>query len=179
MTLPAGDESASSQSRALERHWRCTACAYDLFGLVGDPICCPECGEENSLSTLEQLNCLHSEREYPSYVIAATSGIIIWIGVALSGDCVEAWDCRYFPIGIILSSVVAGALGTTRPRHCWRWGIVIGFTQGLTHVAMTLGRSLGPTWPLGLCLLTVLCGLYVGCAYGGAHLSRKTHDKWE
>lgn len=68
----------------------CLSCGYNLRGLSGDPIRCPECGHENDLWTASYPAAmirlaLRNMETAPTLCVACAVGVVILVPVLLSG----------------------------------------------------------------------------------------------
>lgn len=78
---------------------------------------------------------MHKAGAYVAYVIAAASGLSLWVVIpALTGDP-EAWSSGlYYKVGIPLLTVECALLGYFIPERWWHWGIVIALAQAIFMV---------------------------------------------
>src|SRR5580765_9026435 len=101
---------------SLAEHKACLHCGYDLFGLDGDPIQCPECGESNALADLAVP--VRRRRDRACYIWASVLGAgMVAIPLAL-----PSYIIMLVPLSMPL---VAGVLGFLEPIRPWRWALVM------------------------------------------------------
>ena len=106
------------------------------------------------------------------YVIAALSGILVWVTVASVSGRQEAWDSSaYFEFGIPALCLVSLIMGYLSPDRAWRWGAVPLAAQ-LAWMLVTLGA--GNLLPLGLIVGGILALPSILTARLGAFFRRRT-----
>ncbi len=89
-----------------------------------------------------------------AYVVAAISGVLLWIGTATLGGRQEAWDSSlYWSAAYPLAIAIAAGLGYLATERPWRWGLVIMLAQA---VALAAAASSFGLLPLGLIMFGVL-----------------------
>ncbi|TWT44644.1 hypothetical protein RAS1_10590 [Phycisphaerae bacterium RAS1] len=120
--------------RPLPEHCPCPNCRYDLHGLAGDPICCPECGETTSRDQARLLaNAPRNTRraEIAAHVVslaigpATCSAICIWSGVS------QAWDSGLYLAALGIWTLAALLLGLWAPVGCVRWPLYMATGHAL------------------------------------------------
>ena len=105
------------------------------------------------------------------YLIAITSGALIWIMVSAVSGRTEAWDsCLYYSAGMPVVCIVSMALGFFEPRRPWRWGVVPLVGQLLW---MLLTQGIGNLLPLGIVVFAVLSVPSIVAARIGAFVATK------
>jgi len=110
-----------------------------------------------------------------AYIVAAISGVVLWLATnAISGRR-EAWDSSlYWTLAYPLGVAVAGTLGYLSPERPWRWGLTLMLVQALTLAAATSSFGL---LPLGLIMFGILAVPPIGVASLAARIrrGRETH----
>lgn len=152
----------------------CLECGYNLRGLTGDPLRCPECGTQNRLSDLVvSLRAVAKQLErmetLPTICIAATWAMALGICVVwLTG---VAWVL----VLVALAAIVCGLAAAWFAKSCGfrpGWLAVLGWFQlaGFFWLAVLVAGTLGAfhtaqwipyRWNVEL---YVLYGLLLGCA---------------
>ena len=97
-----------------------------------------------------------------SYVLAALAGMVTgWIDVTINDLLFTA----------LLVLMVCMALGIVRPRHPWRWVLIVGIFIPLTELAafviLTVKPSRGQVWGSFLAFLPGIAGAYGGSVARG------------
>jgi uncharacterized paraquat-inducible protein A len=117
------DDGASSQ------RVNCRRCGYILFKTERESDRCPECG----LTAIEQDSWASRRRRKQltaAYVFSIVSAGMIWIGFAIAGRNIEAWDnIHYQTIGYPLMALIVGCTAFLIPNREWRWPLAIVLTQ--------------------------------------------------
>ena len=112
------------------------------------------------------------KRDFWFYVIAAMSGILVWVAVASVSGRREAWDSSaYFQFGIPALCLVSLIMGYLSPDRAWRWGAVPLAAQ-LAWMLVTQGA--GNLLPLGLIVGGILAVPSILTARFGAFFRRRT-----
>lgn len=75
----------------LDRDLFCLQCGYNLRGLAGDPVRCPECGYNNDLGIASIpadliRSTLHEMETYPTWCVVMSAGLAIMILPASTAD---------------------------------------------------------------------------------------------
>lgn len=106
------------------------------------------------------------------YVIAALSGILVWVVVAVMSGRREAWDsAAYFQVGIPALCLVSAVMGYLSPERAWRWGAI---PLGAQLVCMLVTQGPGNLLPLGLIVGGILAVPPILAARLGAFIHRRT-----
>lgn len=160
----------------------CLTCGYNLRGLYGDPVRCPECGDSNDLGqiTIPAVfirRALHNMETAPTVAVAIALGASIVLVIAFY----LSWPALVVPLGILLG--LGGgwyaAMCRVRKVFCrrpgWKhilWGFHLSMASWLGTVVLvgvaiehaTAGYS---GW-LGVLLCVPVAGfLILGEVYGG------------
>lgn len=161
----------------LANHFRCPAGGYDLYGIVGEPFRCPECGNHFSLIELAESNNPRDPHARVAYVVAALAGFALWavFSVRAGGDVI--WEsAASWMVGLPALLALNGVFGYFCPDRPWRWSIVLVAAQSLLIVVTGLARGHGLVLPAGVCFGLGLCLLSLPFAYAGAALRIMLHD---
>jgi hypothetical protein len=166
----------------LDCDWACLRCGYNLRGLVGDPIRCPECGHSNPLTELREWHegGPGGRVSVAEIIIVATFAVFLlgvylaWKGharstpIALAAIAVnvvivwrrsrwcQATAARVRRIGLHYACMGAQALCV---------GLLLGFAHLVGWLAHLLGRSSGQD-PMSILALSAGCALVVGVVLG-------------
>jgi hypothetical protein len=106
------------------------------------------------------------------YVIAALSGILVWVLVSSISGRREAWDsAAYFQVGIPVLCLVSAVMGYLAPDRSWRWGAI---PLGAQIAWMLVTQGPGNLLPLGLIVGGVLAVPPILAARLGAFIHHRT-----
>ncbi|MFQ5807377.1 MAG: hypothetical protein ACE5I3_13095 [Phycisphaerae bacterium] len=108
------------------------------------------------------------------YGVSAFIGVATWVGVQHVSGQSEAWDSPYYwRFGFPSMLAAAGLCGMIRPRHAWRWGLIIVVPQPLVLFIFTAPGPGPNMWPVGMCFFGGFALLCAGAgALGGAIVPR-------
>lgn len=92
-----------SEISGLDRDVFCLQCGYNLRGLSGDPIRCPECGYNNDLGVASIpadliRTTLHQMETYPTWCVVMSMGLAFMVIPAATGN----------PAAMLLAAIGAG-----------------------------------------------------------------------
>ena len=94
------------------------------------------------------------KKEMALYVIAAASGVSVWVALCAVSGRREAWDSSmYFTLGIPALCIIAACLAFIQPVRPWRWSIIPMFSQAAW---MILSQGPGNLLPIGLVFFAIL-----------------------
>lgn len=93
----------------------CRRCTYNLRGLSGDPVRCPECGQLNTLTDL--LDIVTPARRVRA--IQGAGDALVLAAFSLAGGVVAGWTSRSTVIAVVLL-VLGGVLVQQALRTCRR-----------------------------------------------------------
>jgi hypothetical protein len=97
----------------------------------------------------------NQEASWLPFVLAATSGVVLWYATAMAAGKREAWDGGvYWIVGYPLSIALSALLGRRYPEIAFFWPFVHFWSQ-FAAMAMRNGE-VGNLWPLGLIGITTL-----------------------
>jgi hypothetical protein len=106
------------------------------------------------------------------YIIAAMSGILVWVVVSSMSGRREAWDSpAYFQVGIPAVCLLSSILGYLSPDRAWRWGVVPMIAQ---QAWMLATQGVGNLLPLGIIVGGILAIPSILTARLGAFIHRRT-----
>ena len=117
----AGWMAEVSMGSGVEQDVYCLTCGYNLRGLPGDPVRCPECGELNSLAaiTLPAAGIAKHLRELetgPNMCLSGITSSLLFVLLAVQ----PAWASAGGPLGWIgLLMIAMSLLGVIE----WWWGM--------------------------------------------------------
>lgn len=160
----------------LRLHVGCQHCGYDLFGLGGDPIRCPECGGQNSYAQLVQLVRRAPEPEITCAIAALLGGPLLWVGPALIAGRNEAWDSAWGWLWFGGTLAASAALGFIAPRRWWAWPLVAVGAQCFTAVTLS---GAGPLWCLGAGIFLLVGCAALAAAGAGSAFGRLERHGWK
>ncbi|TWT42189.1 hypothetical protein RAS1_33190 [Phycisphaerae bacterium RAS1] len=114
----------------------CLSCGYNLRGLSGDPVRCPECGFRNPIGEMEpaaEAISLHLRDAEAALVLVATGVLIALPGVLLAGVMLSSRVTGTFvaatAAGFLVSALTCLASGVARFRslvnHRPGWGAAV------------------------------------------------------
>ena len=99
--------------------------------------------------------------------VAATTGVLLEIGVFLVSGRREAWDSPVFSTaGLPIAALIALALGFATAGSDWLWTAIIAPCQIMTMMARS--GEIGSLWPLTLALSFILSAPFVAVAFVGS-----------
>lgn len=97
-----------------------------------------------------------------AYVVAAASGVVLWLATSAVSGRREAWDSSlYWTIAYPVGIAVAGTLGYLAPTRPWRWALTLMLAQAVTLAFAAASFGL---LPLGLIMFAVLALPPMGAA---------------
>lgn len=106
------------------------------------------------------------------YLIAVSSGILVWLVVSSLSGRREAWDSpAYFQVGIPALCMMSAVMGYLSPDRPWRWGAI---PLGAQVIWMFATQGLGNLWPLGLIVSGIFAVPPILAARLGAFIHRRT-----
>ncbi len=146
-------------------HFLCATCGYDLHGLNGDPIRCPECGAANDLDALRRPSRRYPRRERLCALLSVAVGVFACCG----------WTPpRHGALPVPPCSQGAAALfaltiAFIEPVAWWRWPLIIALVAGIAEVVL-LGAGGRDPWP-ALATAAFLASLCLYAGWFGAGLS--------
>jgi hypothetical protein len=101
-------------------------------------------------------------------LLAAASGVGLWVWAARASGKLEAWDGPYYFSRVIPAlALIAAICGGLAPRHAWRWPATIYASQFVVMIGQAQ-PPVGPLAPLGFIMMTVLAAITAVPAYLGA-----------
>jgi hypothetical protein len=112
------------------------------------------------------------KRDFWLYVIAAISGVLVWVVVSSLSGRREAWDSpAYFQIGIPVLCTMSAVMGYLSPDRAWRWGAI---PLGAELLWMLATQGAGNLLPLGIIVGGILAIPSILTARLGAFIHRRT-----
>jgi hypothetical protein len=133
----------------IDDHPTCPACKYDLHGLAGDPVRCPECGAMHAREVLAR----GPRRDFATPIclpFAVVGGLAIGTMICLLGHEVDVG--RAFWLWLSAIAALNAAFAFIAPRHFWIWPMVIAFGQLFAFLGP---YGLGPFAPAVLFVYTL------------------------
>jgi len=105
---------------AIDEDLFCLDCGYNLRGLRGDPVRCPECGHDNDLGTVSIpasliRTALHEMETYPTMCVALSVGLFLSLVISAFES-----DARVFGLLGILIFAIGWASAYGRVRKTFR-----------------------------------------------------------
>lgn len=161
------DADYAGGARPSTHELRCAECGYDLRGLDGDVIRCPECGRvaertDSQLSTAElavdyQVS-IWSSGIFPAVVLLAIALLTVFVRGVFPG----AWRSFFAPVSAVSVMVWLGLLVRSWWSFGWRagWGKVVIFA----HVCALLIPSSAGLFVLAFCVLILNVYDWIGWA---------------
>lgn len=163
------DSESRTESDTLRTHYRCPNCNYDLYGIRGEPIRCPECGREFAREQLALDKAGLRKREWRAYVVSSLAGLTIWVLFSLYSQGSEVWDSTvYWTLGVPAVLVASAVLGYVWGDRPWRWSCTVVATQCIPIFLPGLWQGFAPLLPVGICFAVGLCILAAPFAYAGS-----------
>jgi hypothetical protein len=169
-------EHSSDPTIVLKLHVGCQHCGYDLFGLAGDPVRCPECGGANPYTAILRNWKRVREPRLACATGALIVGPLLWLGAAWIGGTRAAWDSAWgwaWFGGTLLAATVLGYAG---PSFHVVTAVLLVASQ---YITFRYARPSGAHFAyvaeagfLGLLLLALLT------AYAGAAFRRLDEHGW-
>jgi hypothetical protein len=147
----------SQSDPRLSTHAKCPRCNYDLHGLAGNPIRCPECGIQTPVCELHDRGPV--EREAPRWVLVVVvlAGAGMWLFCGWISGAFLFFDNRwYWRLGLPLGALGVVALAAAFSRRAWRWSWVVLAGHAL-GVALSIPKMrMGPLIGVPFIILAVL-----------------------
>lgn len=102
------------QKQRFEVHVLCPRCGYDLFGLLGEPVTCPECGSRHR--TRELL----AQRKKPDADLGYWAGAACFFLWCVALCAVRDFYYESLSVATVLPPILCGLLGYGFPKRWWR-----------------------------------------------------------
>jgi hypothetical protein len=117
-------ELSRPEPRFIDRDLYCLHCGYNLRGLAGDPVRCPECGYDNPIADAEipaDLIKAQLEKLEPGFAVFAALCFVVFAVLSTLVLCdapdASAVFCCLIPTALALASWLGLALGSF-PKSC-------------------------------------------------------------
>lgn len=143
---------------ALDQDLYCLQCGYNLRGLSGDPVRCPECGFQNPLGDIElpaanireQLRRMESA---PTYSLACSLGAACLLLLLAALGPAEFLASGCLPLGLITCAVAWPLTVQRYKRSClakpgWGHALLRFQVAGATMIGLVVGLPLSIAWML-------------------------------
>jgi hypothetical protein len=203
--MPQMDSSATTVAH--DRDLYCLSCGYNLRGLAGDPLRCPECGGSNPVGLIQvpaELITEHIKRMENSLALSALGGLLtlpiaLFFGArVLRGDSLSP-SCVFVPLFFGVVSLVSGLISfriLAGARPGWLIGafryyalavltnvLVLGALGGAAYLAATVTQLRperdGPAIGYVLLMITFFVLAILTIRWAGPPLRRKLLDSIE
>ena len=156
---------ATDAAGTIQENIYCLTCGYNLRGLSGDPVRCPECGAQNSLGVVALpakfiRGALREMETLPTLCVAQVVGLLL----ALLFVAVVDWPGRLIPILVGVGFMGAWFFVRSRMRRSFDdqrgWGRILGDF----HLATFFCTLLIPLFALSMFLAMELRVVLLGPA---------------